>query len=82
MQIWIRHIYKSPFGWKGEGGGVEGSRVEFVENRLILGQIYSTLLYSTPPHFPSIQTDHKFFPSNQKKFIYFVINSNFPIIYL
>ena len=27
-------------------GGRKGSRVELVENRLILGQIYTTLLYS------------------------------------
>ena len=30
-----------------DGGGKEGSRVELAENRLILGQIYSTLFYST-----------------------------------
>ena len=43
-----------------EGGRreVEGSRVELAENRPILGQIYFTLLYSTPPPPPSIQTDH------------------------
>ena len=43
-----------PFGLRGEGGGVEGSRVKLAENRLILGQ-----LYYTPPLSPSIQTDHK-----------------------
>ena len=31
---------------EGEWRGVEGSRIEFVENRLILSQFYSTLLYS------------------------------------
>ena len=30
------HIY-GRFGWKGEGGGVEGSRVELAKNKLILG---------------------------------------------
>ena len=45
---------KGPFGLRGEGGGVEGSRVKLAENRLILGQ-----LYYTPPLSPSIQTDHK-----------------------
>ena len=24
------------FGWRGEGGGVEGSKVEFAKNKLIL----------------------------------------------
>ena len=32
-----------PVGLRGEGGGVEGSKVELAENRLILSQIYSTL---------------------------------------
>ena len=44
---------------EGEGGKVERSRVEFVKNRLILSQFYSTLLYSTPlysTHFPLIQS--------------------------
>ena len=45
---------KGLFGLRGEGGGVEGSKVELVENRLILDQFYFTL-----PHFPSIQTDYK-----------------------
>ena len=35
-----------PFGWRGEGGRVEGSRVELTKNKLILGYIYYTLLYS------------------------------------
>ena len=26
-----------PFGWRGEGEGVEGSRVELAKNKLILG---------------------------------------------
>ena len=43
------------FGLKGKGGGVEESRVELAKNKLLLGQIYSTLLPS-----PSIQTDHKY----------------------
>ena len=37
---------------------MEGSRVELAENRLILGQFYSTLLYSLSPY-PSIQIDHE-----------------------
>ena len=39
------------FGLRGKGGEVEGSRVKLVENRLILDQIYFTLLYfsSLPP---------------------------------
>ena len=41
-----------------DGGGMRGSRVELAENRLILSQIYSTLLYSTLPPSLSIQTDH------------------------
>lgn len=39
---------KGPFGLRGEGSGVKKSRVEFVENMLILEQFYSTLL----PPFP------------------------------
>ena len=38
------------FGLSGNGGGVEESIVEFAKNRLILGQLYSTLLHS--PSFP------------------------------
>ena len=38
---------------------VEGSKVELAENRLILGQFYSTLLNS-----PSIQTNHYCFGAN------------------
>ena len=38
---------------------MEENRVKLAENRLILGQFYSTLLYSTPTPSPSIQTDHK-----------------------
>ena len=57
----IRLITNGLFGWKGEGGGVEESRVVYVKNKLILYQIYSTLLYSTLPPSPSIQTDHKEF---------------------
>ena len=37
------------FGLRGEGGRVKESRVEFAENKLILGQFYFTLLY-----FPSL----------------------------
>ena len=33
-------------GRRGEGGGVEGSKVELAKNKLILCLIYSTLLYS------------------------------------
>ena len=54
----IIHVhYLGPVWIGGEGRGVKGSRVELAENRLILGQIYSTLLYSTPPPSPSIQMD-------------------------
>ena len=35
---------KGSFGLREEGGGMEWSRVELAENRLILGQLYSTLL--------------------------------------
>ena len=31
----------------GEGGGVKGSKVKLTKNWLILGQIYSTLFYSS-----------------------------------
>ena len=41
---------KGLFGLRGERGRVERSRIELTENRLILCQIYSTLLYS--PSFP------------------------------
>jgi len=34
------------FGLRGDGGRVEESKVELAENRLILDQFYSTLLYS------------------------------------
>ena len=44
---------KCLFGLRGEGGKVKGSRVELVENKLILGKFYST-----PPPFPSIQMNH------------------------
>jgi len=47
----VKHFY-GPFGWSGEGGGVEGRRVEVIKNKLILCYIYSTLLYSTPLPFP------------------------------
>ena len=43
--------------WIEEGkrrSGREESRVELTKNCLLLGQIYST-----PPHFPSIQMNHK-----------------------
>jgi len=30
------HNTNRPFGWRGEGGGVEGSRVELAKNKLIL----------------------------------------------
>ena len=50
----IFHFPKDLLGLRDEGGGVEGSRIELVENKLILGQ-----LSSTPPPSASIQTDHK-----------------------
>ena len=37
---------KEPFGLREKGGRVERSKVEMDKNKLILGQIYSTLLYS------------------------------------
>ena len=40
------HWSQGLFGLRGEGGGVEGSRVELAENRLILGQFYSIVFYS------------------------------------
>ena len=39
-------IPNGPFGLRGEGGRVEGNRVELAKNRQILGQFHSTLLYS------------------------------------
>ena len=48
----LEEIYKC-YGLFGMRGGGKGSRVELTENKLILGQFFSTLLYS-----PSIQTDH------------------------
>ena len=41
--------FHGPFGLRGEGERVEGSRVESAKNRLILDQIYSTLLTLSPP---------------------------------
>ena len=29
-------LFYSLFGWRGEGGGVDGSRVELTKNKLIL----------------------------------------------
>ena len=49
-----RNQIKGPFGLKGKGGRVEGSRVELAESRLISDHIYSTPLPS-----PLIQTDQK-----------------------
>ena len=44
------------YEWKGEGGGVEGSREELAKNKLIYAK--STRLCSTIPPSPSIQTNH------------------------
>jgi len=44
----------------GKGVRVEGSKVELAENSLILSQIYTTLLYSTPSPSSSIETDQQF----------------------
>ena len=41
-----RNQIKGPFGLKGKGGGVEGSRVELAESRLVSDHIYSTPLPS------------------------------------
>ena len=40
------HWSQGLLGLRGEGRGVEGSRVELAENRLILGQFYSIVFYS------------------------------------
>ena len=37
---------------RGEGTGVEGNKIELIENRLILSQFYSSLLYYTLPPSP------------------------------
>ena len=47
--LWYKFLNQDPFGLRREGGGVEGSRVEFAENIQILGEIYST-----PPSSSSI----------------------------
>ena len=39
-----------------DGGGMRGSKVELAENRPILSQIYSTLLYSTLLSLPLSQS--------------------------
>ena len=44
------------FGLRENEGKVEESRVELVENKLILGDFYSTLFY--PLSSPSIQMDY------------------------
>ena len=46
MHILLFTITNGLFGWRVKWGGAEGSRVEFTKNKLILYQIYSTLLYS------------------------------------
>ena len=54
----MQSFYPSPIlaclDWGGEGWGMGGSKVELAKNKLILGQLYSTL----PPS-SSIQIDHK-----------------------
>ena len=45
-RIFIASWTNGPFELSEEGGEVKGSRVEFAEKRLILGQFYSTPLYS------------------------------------
>ena len=68
---------KGPFGLREEGGGMEGSRVELAENRLILGQLYYTLLPLPPPQ-PK-WTLHDFFSfekPNQIFLIQFNLNYN------
>lgn len=42
------------FGLRGKGEGVEESKIDLAENRLILDQLYSIF-----PSFPSIQTDYQ-----------------------
>ena len=45
-RIFIASWTNGQFELSEEGGRVKGSRVEFAEKRLILGQFYSTPLYS------------------------------------
>ena len=52
MDLDIKFSLRVCLDWGGKDG--EWRRVELVENKLISGQIYSTLL----PLLPSIQTDH------------------------
>ena len=52
-----RNLIRACLDWGG-GRGVERSRLELVENSLILGQFYFTLLYFNSSPSPSIQTDH------------------------
>ena len=44
---------ESPFGLRGKGGGVKGSRVELTKNILISGKLNSTLLYFSLPLNPN-----------------------------
>ena len=68
MCVQIHYVYRSDWlcvhlwsVWiKRKGGGVEGSRVKLVENKLILSQIYFTLLISLSPQ--SKRTINVFMP--------------------
>ena len=53
IKINVHGICKGLFGLRVERGGVEGSRVELAEKKLILGQFLFILLYS-----PLIEIDH------------------------
>ena len=55
IQHLFLYFFYGPFGLSEKGGEVEESRIELAENKLILGQFYSILLYS--PSLLSIQTD-------------------------
>ena len=49
VQVSIICDYKGLFGLRGEGGGVEESRIKLAKNRLILGKFYFTLLSLPSP---------------------------------
>ena len=50
--VWERER-ESPFGLRGKGGRVKGSRVELTKNILISGKLNSTLLYFSLPLNPN-----------------------------
>ena len=58
FHFYLSKILYGLFGLRGERGQVEENIIELIENKLILGQIYSILLYSTLSSSPLIQTGH------------------------